>query len=76
MSKGILLTGLLLLTTVAKATKLEDLERDVAVLANWLILLVGGSIGVAILVFGWLIARHYRRRKQARQREKAFYESL
>ena len=76
MKKGSLLTGLLLLASVAQAEKSDHIEQEVAALAKWLLLVVGGSVAAVIVLISWLIIRQRRKRWQARERERLFYESL
>lgn len=76
MKERSLFVGLLLLASVAQAEKFDHIEEQAAALAKWLLLTVGGSVAVVIILIIWLVVRQRRKRQRAREREKAFYESL
>ncbi|MBD2717002.1 hypothetical protein KBK19_18295 [Microvirga sp. STR05] len=76
MKQRTLLLLLLLGTSTARAEKFDNLGSTLEHLALLVLLLVGGTVVAGCVGIYWLFARNQRKKREARQREQTFYESL
>ncbi|QNH60646.1 hypothetical protein [Hymenobacter sediminicola] len=76
MKQRTLLFLLLLGASTARAEKFDNLGDTLEQLALLVLLLVGGMVVAVCVGIYWLFARNQRKKRNAQEREQAFYESL
>ena len=76
MKQWALVLLLLLSASAARAEKFDSLGSTLEHLALLVLLLVGGMVVAVCVGIYWLFARNQRKKREARQREQAFYDSL